>query len=134
VERISVISEITNTVDRPTQPPAGWILYDSRCGLCTWAARRHAAVLEKLGYYLRPLRDSELSNPQEIILLTPDNRILPGVDAYLYVLTGLPHTGALVKLLKHPHINRILRRIYRWIADHRIRISQVCRLKPEDAP
>jgi predicted DCC family thiol-disulfide oxidoreductase YuxK len=107
--------------------------------MCTWAVRRHARLLRRLGYRLRPLQDVEfqqynLSDSREMLLLTPDNMLLPGVDAYLHILAGLPFSGGLIRFLRHPRINRLLRRAYRWVADHRLRISQVCRLKPGGAP
>jgi predicted DCC family thiol-disulfide oxidoreductase YuxK len=91
----------------------------------------------KMGYRLKPLQEAALhlpaaADPRDMLILTTDNQLLAGVDAYLHVLAELPHTTALVKLLQRPLINRFARRVYRWIANHRSRISQVCRLKPDE--
>jgi len=126
-----VSSEITKYAHNST-PPKGWILYDAQCGLCTSAARRNATWLKGLGYGLAPLPGSD--NAREMLLVTPDNRVFPGVDAYIHILAGLPHTAPLVKLTQRPRIHQFLCLFYRWVADHRGRISEVCRIKPRGVP
>jgi predicted DCC family thiol-disulfide oxidoreductase YuxK len=116
---------------------AGWVLYDAQCGLCSWAAGRHAARLKDLGYRLKPLQEAGdklpgLADPQEMMVLTLDDQIFSGVDAYLHLLARLPHTTKLVKILRHPRINQFARLIYRWIAKHRSHISHACRLRPKE--
>ena len=124
-------SEITKYAHNST-PPKGWVLYDAQCGLCASAARRNATWLRALGYGLAPLPDS--ADTREMLLVTPDNRVFPGVDAYIYILVGMPHASPLVKLMQRPRIHRFLRLLYRWVADHRGRISEVCRIKPRGVP
>jgi predicted DCC family thiol-disulfide oxidoreductase YuxK len=116
---------------------AGWVLYDARCGFCSWAAVRHARLLKRLGYGLKPLQEMEdysaiPIDAQEMMILTPDKQLFSGVNAYLHILSGLPHTGILVRVLRWPPVYRFARRVYRWVADHRSRISEVCRLQPEN--
>ena len=126
-----MISEITNNTDSP-KSPNGWVLYDAQCGLCTSAARRNATWLKGLGYGIAPLPDS--ADAREMLLVTLDNRVFPGVEAYIHILAGLPHTSLLVKLARRPRIHQLLRLVYCWIADHRGRISEVCRIKPGVVP
>jgi predicted DCC family thiol-disulfide oxidoreductase YuxK len=138
-EIISVISEITNITDNLGCPFAGWVLYDARCGMCVWTMRRNAAFLRRLGYRYRPLQDiefqqSNLGDSRELLVLTPDNRLVGGADALIHILSGLPFARGIVQILRHPRIIPHLRRAYRWVADHRYRISQVCLLKPGGAP
>ncbi len=134
-----MISEITNKTNKLGRPFAGWVLYDARCGMCTWTMRRNAAFLNRLGYRYRPLQEvefgqSNLGDPSELLLLTPNNTLLGGADALLHILSGWPLALGLVHLLQHRRIIPLLRRAYRWVADHRHRISQVCHLKPGGAP
>lgn len=138
-EGISVISEITNVREHRGRPFAGWVLYDARCGMCTWTMRRNAAFLKRLGYQYRPLQDvqfqdAKLSDSRELLLLRPDNKLLGGADALLHILGGLPLALPIVRLLQHRRIIPFLRRAYRWVADHRHRISQICHLTAGDVP
>lgn len=101
--------------------------------------RRNAAFLRRLGYRYRPLQDvevrgSNLGDSRELLVLTPENTLLGGADALIQILSGLPLGREVARILRHPRILPLLRRAYRWVADHRYRISQVCDLKPGGAP
>ncbi|HEY1921165.1 MAG TPA: DCC1-like thiol-disulfide oxidoreductase family protein [Tepidisphaeraceae bacterium] len=115
------------------------MLYDARCGMCTWAMRRNAAFLKRLGYQYRPLQDVQFQRAQpgdfrELLVLTPDNDLLGGADALLHIVGGVPIAWPIVRLLQHRRIIPVIRRAYRWVADHRQRISQVCHLEPKGVP
>jgi len=125
----SQIPEITKT--------RGWILYDARCPLCRRGARRLGAIAVRRGYRLAPLqrrwvRDAVARSaepvPDAMLLLLPDGRLLPGVDAYIHLAARVWWATPLALLASMPGFNFLAQRLYAWIAAHRVGISRACGL------
>ncbi len=131
---------ITELANRTGLSPRGWMLYDGRCGFCSAGMRRISGLLRELGYATAPLQapwvveriGARLAlDPQELMLLTPDGRIIGGVDAYLHIAGEVWWGKPVAWMGRIGWVHGLLASSYRWIADHRQRISAVCRLKPD---
>jgi predicted DCC family thiol-disulfide oxidoreductase YuxK len=129
---ISEITKITNVSAR------GWLLYDGTCGACSNLARGFRRRLETLGYQSIPMQTPWVvqqigagTNPGEILLLLPDGKLLGGVDAILEIARQIPWARPLAWVAQRCFLLRILRRLYRGFANHRGRISSICRLNPD---
>jgi predicted DCC family thiol-disulfide oxidoreductase YuxK len=137
--------EVTKIICVNAQTPIsteakGWVLYDGRCGFCSAGARRMASFLNHLHFRTTPLQtpwvvdrlgSQKALNPGEMALLTREGKLLFGVDAYVHVLEQTPGLKPFASIARTPWIHRLLERAYRWVADHRLQISTVCRLKPD---
>lgn len=56
-------------------------------------------------------------------LVLPDGRVLAGADAVPDILRRIPRWRWLAGLFSLPGARLLARRAYRWIADHRMRLS-----------
>ncbi len=56
-------------------------------------------------------------------LVLPDGRVLAGADAVPEILRRIPRWRWLAGLLALPPVRSLSRRVYRWVADNRMRLS-----------
>jgi uncharacterized protein len=121
--------------------PAGWVLYDASCGVCARWVPFWAPTLARLGLAVAPLQASWVSarlalSPDaaltDIRLLLRDGRQLQGADVYRYVMRRLWWAYPVYVLAAAPGLRRLFDRAYRTFADHRIRISAACGLRPPE--
>jgi uncharacterized protein YqjF (DUF2071 family)/predicted DCC family thiol-disulfide oxidoreductase YuxK len=132
-------------MDRNGAEPEGWVLYDASCGVCARWVPFWAPTLGRLGLAVAPLQapwvverlalspDAALT---DVRLLFRDGRQLQGADVYRYVMRHLWWAYPLYLLTVAPGLSRLFDRAYRAFADHRLRISAACGLRPPegDAP
>ena len=124
-------------------PPAGWVVYDGACGVCSRLARRFRGMLGRRGFALVPLQAPWMSSrlrfsygiPLENLLdemrvLTADGRALGGADAVLFLAGRVWWTRPLAALGSLPPLRALLGRGYRWFAARRHRFSQSCAIHP----
>jgi len=120
-------------------PPAGWVVYDGACGVCSRLARRFRPLLERRGFALVPLQAPWMSSrlrfsygiPLENLLdemrvLTADGRALAGADAVLFFAGRIAWARPLALLGVLPPLRALLRLAYRWFAARRHRFSSAC--------
>ena len=131
-----LVSEISEATE-PARKPAGWVLYDARCPLCSRGARRLGCVASHRGYRLTPLQrrwiqDLLSARPGEVgdemMLLLPDGRLFGGIDAYLQLARHVWWARPLAALAWVPGVRAAAGALYRWIARNRYRISGACGL------
>ena len=124
-------------------PPAGWVVYDGACGVCSRLARRFRGMLERRGFALVPLQAPWMSSrlrfsygiPLENLLdemrvLTADGRALGGADAVLFLAGRVWWAWPVAALGSLPLLRVLLGRGYRWFAANRHRVSQACGIHP----
>lgn len=128
-------------MDRNTAEPEGWVLYDGSCGVCARWVPFWAPMLGRLGLAVASLQAPwvverlALSSDvalRDIWLLLRDGRQLQGADVYRYVMRRLWWAYPLYVLAVAPGLRRLFDRAYRTFADHRMRISAACGLRPPD--
>jgi predicted DCC family thiol-disulfide oxidoreductase YuxK len=120
-------------------PPAGWVVYDGACGVCSGLARRFRRVLKRRGFALVPIQSPWMSSRlrfsynipienllDEMRVLTADGRALGGADAILFLASKIWWARPLAALGSLPPLRALLRRGYRWFADNRHRLSSAC--------
>ena len=120
-------------------PPAGWVVYDGACGVCSRLARRFRRLLERRGFALVPLQAPWMSSrlrfsygiPLENLLdemrvLTADGRALAGGDAVLFLAGRIWWARPLAAVASLPPFRALLHRAYRWFAANRHRFSSAC--------
>jgi predicted DCC family thiol-disulfide oxidoreductase YuxK len=111
------------------KPGAMEMIYDGDCGFCR---RSMAWLLAFDGLRQIGIRDFR-SNPSPLVseerlrsalyLVLPDERTLPGFEAYRYVVLRVPGLWWLVPLFYVPALSRLFGRpIYGWIAANRSRL------------
>ena len=114
------------------QAPAGWLVYDGDCALCTRLVRWFRRPLEVRGYALVPLQSPWIAArlhisysvaPEDLLkemrVLTADGRCLGGSDAVLHLAREIWWTWPLWLLAKLPGMYRLLDLAYRTVATHR---------------
>ena len=120
-----------------------WLLYDGACPFCLRLANRWRGTIERRGIGMAPLQaewvGARLNLPEEELLrdmrlLTADNRLLAGVDAYVYLWRRIWWCFPLWLLTLLPGVRWIMRRAYRWVAEHRACLSGACALHGETKP
>lgn len=123
-------------------PPAGWVVFDGDCGVCSGLARRFRRVLARRGFALVPIQSPWMSSrlrfsygiPLEKLLdemrvLTADGRALGGADAILFLAGKVWWARPLAALGASAPVRKLLHRAYRWFADNRHRLSSACEVK-----
>jgi uncharacterized protein YqjF (DUF2071 family)/predicted DCC family thiol-disulfide oxidoreductase YuxK len=117
----------------------GWVLFDGRCGFCSWWVPRLAHVLTKAGFSIAPLqtpwvRDTiTLSNGEladDIRVLLKNGIMMSGADAYLHCMKRIRGLKIVGLLLGAPVLRFFTRRVYRLVNRSRFGISRVCKLPP----
>lgn len=126
----------------PYTPPAGWVVYDGDCGVCSGLARRFRRVLKRRGFALVPIQSPWMSSRlrfsygiplekllEEMRVLTADGHALGGADAILFLAGRIWWARPLAALGALPPFRALLRRGYRWFAARRHRFSSACEIK-----
>ncbi len=121
------------------------LVYDGDCSMCRasalWLLRRALAggarSLEVLPCRspARRRRFPQISDEaclSAMQLVLPDGRVLAGADAVPDILRRIPRWRWLAGLFALPGARPLARRVYRWIADHRMGLS--CRLPGGHGP
>jgi predicted DCC family thiol-disulfide oxidoreductase YuxK len=115
--------------------PAGWILYDGRCPICRRAARKMSCTVQRRGFRLEPMQRHWVQEklgarlaalPDELLLLLPDERLLHGVDAFLYLGRRIWWAWPAAVFVSLPGMTWLARRLYTWIARNRYALSGSC--------
>lgn len=141
-EGISVNAEITDTIGARAEQHRGWVLYDARCPLCTASVRRWGPSLRLRGYDFAGLQEEWVrirlglepgELPLEMKLLRPDGSILGGFDAVVHLMQALWWLAPISILARLPGFHQLGRRLYRWIAENRYCLGEVCPFPPPDS-
>ena len=119
--------------------PKGWVLYDGRCGFCTWWIPFWEKTINRARYQIAPLQAEwvraklKLEEPdlsKDIRLLLNDGTLINGADAYIYGMKQVWWSRPLGHLLGLPILRQLLRIFYRLFNRNRFLVSKVCRLAP----
>jgi predicted DCC family thiol-disulfide oxidoreductase YuxK len=119
--------------------PKGWVLYDGHCGFCSWWIPFWKKTINKTGYDIAMLQDSnvkiQLDLPEEllnrdIVLLFADGSKLIGADAYIFGMKTVLWSSPLGYLLGLPLFRQLTWAFYRVFNRNRFIVSKLCRLKP----
>jgi predicted DCC family thiol-disulfide oxidoreductase YuxK len=125
------------------KPPRGWVLYDADCGFCTRWAWRIALFVGPRGFHLAPLQapwvhqqlarlggralsESELLH--ELRVLTADDAIYGGAEAFVFLARQIWWAWPVAALMWLPGMMSLSRAVYRWVARHRHVASPSCAL------
>jgi predicted DCC family thiol-disulfide oxidoreductase YuxK len=112
------------------------LIYDGDCPLCRasalWLLRRAEAGGAR-DLELLPSRSparrrrfpqvSDEACQRAMQLVLPDGRVLAGADAVPEILRRIPRWRWLAGVLAWPPVRPLSRRVYRWVADNRMRLS-----------
>ena len=124
-------------------PMAGWILYDATCGVCAWWVPFWAPTLRGIGFGVAPLQApwvlARTSLPtaellRDIQLLRTDGTLVTGANVYRTVMRSLWWAYPVYLLPATPRLRWAFDRGYRAFADHRLAISEACRLPGASHP
>lgn len=131
------MTEITDKIDSKIDVGRGMLFYDAGCGVCRGGAEKFGGRLRRRGFKIVPLQ-SPLAHEltarpieallEEAHLLTPDGRVLRGIDTVLYIAAANPLTRPFVWIARVPGVMPVLRFGYRLFARHRYRVSRACAL------
>lgn len=118
--------------------PYGWVLYDGKCGFCSWAVPRLRKIIEKAGYSIAPIQSDwvvkKLNLPdleKDIRILLSDDILINGADAYIYMMRQIWWLRPLGLFLSFPLFRGITRKIYKFLNKNRFIISKSCGFTPE---
>lgn len=116
------------------------LFFDGGCGICSEGARRWERLLATRQIEMIPFQvpaAGRLLNrnpadplPPEMQLLTPDGRIIGGVDVIAYAARRFWWAYPVHLMLLVPPLRALAGMGYRWLARRRARISQTCGLRP----
>jgi len=121
------------------EPPAGWVLYDGDCGVCSRWVPSWGPTLQRRGLAIAPLQSAWVRErtgllPADLLsdiqLLQPGGQLLSGPDVYRYMMRRIWWTYPLYLLSKPPGLSQLFDWAYRTFARHRMRISAGCGLPP----
>lgn len=121
------------------EPPAGWVLYDGACGVCSRWVTSWGPTLRRRGLAIAPLQSPWVQErtglpPSDLLsnirLLQPDGQLLTGPEVYRYLLRRIWWTYPVYLLSKVPGLNYLFDWGYRTFARHRTRISATCGIPP----
>ena len=123
----------------PRTDVKGYLLYDGRCGFCSWLVSRVQASIERDGFASAPLQSAwvgqALSFPRDQIesdirLLLADGTLVSGADVYMYLMKRKPWLRPLGVIAGLPILKWISWRCYRLVNRNRLLISRTCGLPP----
>lgn len=126
----------------PEPPPAGWVLYDASCGICSRWVPWWSPTLGRIGLATAALQQpwvaARLAMPPEelladITILLADGRLVRGADAYRWVLRRRWWMLPLWLLATLPPTRWLFDLGYRGFARNRHAISRACGLRPRTA-
>lgn len=113
----------------------GWVCYDAACPLCRRAAARFAPLLNRYHFQFVSLQTAWVQDclglkPNEPLtemkLIRNDGRIFGGADALVQIARSIWWTWPAFAFAKIPGAMRLLRAIYRSIAEKRTCFSGKC--------
>lgn len=126
---------------KTASPLRGWILYDGQCGFCYRSVHLWRNVAERRGFAVKDLQsaqaDGSLQVPQENLLddirvLIPGGKCIPGADAYLFVARQIWWAWPFYAIFSLPGFNWLLWRGYRWLNRNRYRLFGTCQLPEQE--
>lgn len=121
------------------------MLYDADCAFCVWSARMIEKSLACRGVGLKPLQDAwsrtRLASfgiaPEHMLdearVLTADDRLFGGGDAFVYVARKVWWAWPLWLFSKLPGGPVLIRAAYRWVAAHRAALASWLNCLPRAA-
>lgn len=121
--------------------PLGWVLYDGKCGFCSWWIPFWGNSIRKTGYDFTSVQDTwvkeklNLSDDQlnnDIRLLLNDGSLINGADAYIYGMQQVWWCRPIGLLLSWPILREITHFFYRIFNRNRFLVSRICKLKSVD--
>jgi predicted DCC family thiol-disulfide oxidoreductase YuxK len=132
-KHISVNSDIPDSTNG-----SDWILFDGQCRLCTASARRFEPVLARYEFKFAALQtpwvraqlgmsDEELLS--EMRLLTSMGALYGGADALIEIARRIWWAKPLYWFAHLPLAKPVLRKAYRWIAQHRNCTAGACNVR-----
>jgi predicted DCC family thiol-disulfide oxidoreductase YuxK len=113
------------------------ILFDGGCKFCTGWAMRAKQLLSSRGWTILPLQTPQAIErlalkenvvPNEIAIVTADDRVLWGIDGLLHLARNVWWLMPAYVIGSVPGIRQLLRRLYRSVAARRYCISGKCEL------
>lgn len=116
------------------------LLYDGNCPFCLGIIDRWRGTLESRGFALAPLQTdwvrNRLSMPEEELLkemrlLTADEKVFGGVDAYMFIWREIWWCYPFWFLAHVPGVRFLMDIAYRWVAKNRMCLSGACSLTNE---
>lgn len=121
-----------------TETIKGYIFYDANCAFCkSWVIRTHTFVMT-LGFHFVPMQADwaldaigvkTIEHIQEMKLLTSNDELYGGVDAFVHVCREAWYLMPVAILLNLPGINHLAKWIYRMIARNRHCLGGVCAIE-----
>jgi len=117
--------------------PKGYVLYDAKCGFCSWWIPFCKRTINNAGYDIAPLQsdwvrerlhlnESELAN--DIRVLLSDGTRIDGADAYIHGIKQLWWSFPVGMILGLPGFRQLTWLIYRFFNRNRFLLSKMCRL------
>jgi len=119
--------------------PAGWVLYDAACGVCSRWVPFWAPTLRKYRFETAPLQAawvkerlgiSEAELLQDFRLLLADGRELRGAEAYRHIMRRIPWAFPAYLVVSAPGLRVVFDWAYRRFARNRLVLSRACGLPP----
>jgi predicted DCC family thiol-disulfide oxidoreductase YuxK len=116
----------------------GVVLYDGDCGFCSRWLRFWTPTLERNGFAVDTLQAPWLPDvvnlrPSDLLadirLLRPDDALVSGADAYLYVMSRIWWARPFSVVCRLPGFDAIFRAGYRSFARNRYCISRQCSIR-----
>lgn len=116
---------------------SGWIIYDADCGICTAWISRCKNIFLRRNFDMVPLqaewirRELDLDYPdmlRDFRIRLAGGDLLEGADAYRWLLRKIWWAYPFYLLSRVPPCKQIFDTCYRYIADHRQKISHACSL------
>lgn len=126
---------MTETIAADDAPGRGWVVYDGACGMCRGSIKRFEEALKHRGFAIVPSQTpwvqarlglGDKMRPREMRVLTAQGEIFGGSDAVLHLCRFFWWARPLRLLHRLPGMDRVFKRMYRWVADNRYRISDAC--------
>lgn len=132
-----MIGRATSVQPSAGEPPAGWVLYDGDCGVCSRWVPSWSPTLQRRGLAVAPLQSDWVQqrtglSPGDLLsdirLLQPNGQLLSGPEVYRFLMRRIWWAYPLYLLSKVPGLSRLFDWSYRTFARHRMRISSNCGL------
>jgi len=127
----------------PDPDSLGWVLYDGSCGFCSRWLPFWGPTLKRRGFGFAPLQADwvrerlpgepdlgEGEGPVDLLLLMRDGTVVRGAAVYRFFMRRVWWAIPAYGLSVLPGTRWLFERSYRAFADHRHRISRICRLDP----
>ena len=118
----------------------GWVFYDGVCPVCVGIVSRMGALFRRRGFEFVPLQAPWVSptlgvSPEELRremkLRRHDGGVVGGVDAWRELGRAVWWLRPLVTLAGWPGFSWLADRGYRWVAEHRYCLGDVCSVPPK---